>query len=230
MSVNWVIGTAINSKFFIQAQQMLYSIQGHLPIGTTVLVLDNGMTDKQRTILVNHFGFVKFIFLKKDLSIYERQSYYFKAIIHKIALEQYKDCVYIWLDTKTTLKFDENKLLGLLAQQPVYSHVAFPQPERIWTDERTLDLMEITKEDRETGQFQASAMLFDLRNPTAVKFLDELIRLNDNKDILSPEGSVKGSHPPTHRQDQSIFSCLLKKYKFIKNDYIWAICHQTLFL
>ena len=229
MSVKWVIGTAINSKFFIQAQQMLYTIQGNLPIGTIVLVLDNGMTEKQKKILVNYFGFVNFIFFKRDLTTYERQSYYFKSIIHKIALEKYKDCVYIWLDSKTNLKYDENKLLGLLAQQPVYSHVAFPQTERLWTDKRTLDLMEISEEDRETGQFQASAMLFDLRNPRGIQFLEELIRLNDNRDILAPEGSVKGFTPPTHRQDQSVFSCLLKKFKFTNNDYVWAIMHQTLF-
>lgn len=225
----FVVGTASTSQFYYQTQQMLYCLQDHLPNCTTVLLLDNGLTENQRKTLTSGFGFIKLIYFQKELTPWERTSYFFKTYIHEIALNNYSDHIYMWLDAKTNLKYNESQILKLLENQPVYSHIPFQQKEELWTDQRTLDLMNIEKKDRITPQFQASAMLFDFRSNEAKEFMKELIELNKRKEVITPENSFKGVNPPTHRQDQSVFSCLLKKYGFIDNNYIWARCHNTIY-
>jgi len=224
----FVVGTASCSQFFLQTQQMLYSLQDHLPDNTNVLLLDNGLTTHQRNILINNFGFVKITFFQKELSAWERSSYIFKTYIHQIALENYSNHIYLWLDAKTNLKYNQSQLLQILKKQPVYSHIPFQQAEELWTDQRTLDLMNIEKKDTQTPQFQASAMVFDFRTNEAKEFMKELIKFNKRKEVITPEGSFKGVNAPTHRQDQSVFSCLLKKYGYVDNYFIWARCHNTL--
>jgi len=99
----------------------------------------------------------------------------------------------------------------------------------LWTDKRTMDAIGLDETDRHTGQIQASAMLFDLRMNEAQDFLNTLILLNKEKEIITPEGTSKGFNPPTHRQDQSVFSCLMKKAGYRDNDLRWAMMHATLF-
>ena len=224
------IGTASCSHFFLQTQQMLYSLQDHLPNNTTVLLLDNGLTAHQINILMNNFGFVKIKFFQKELTPWERSSYIFKTYIHEIALENYSNHIYLWLDAKTNLKYNQSQLLQILKKQPVYSHIPFSQAEELWTDKRTIELMELSFPATQTPQFQASAMIFDFRTNEAKEFMKELIKYNKRKEVITPEGSFKGVNPPTHRQDQSVFSCLLKKYGYVDNYFIWARCHNTLMI
>lgn len=225
----FVVGTASCSKFYTQTQQMLYSLQDMIPNHSTVLILDNGLTEHQIKTLAGGFKFMKIIFFQKALDYWEKTSYIFKTYIHEIALNNFPDSIYMWLDAKTSLKYNESQILKILADQPVYSHIAFPQKEELWTDKRTIELMEMNYHDTQTPQFQASAMLFDLRTNEAKEFLKELMKYNRRKEVITPEGSFKGINPPTHRQDQSVFSCLLKKYGYVDNTHIWARCHMTLY-
>lgn len=227
--VKYIVGTATNSHFFLQTQQMLYSLHCLLPDGFSVMIFDNGLHPQQKAILQSNFGFCNKTIFTRNLTTYDRQSYLFKTWSHELALHSFKDHIYLWLDSKTNLKYDENKLLKILARQPVWGHIAFPQPEHYWTDKRTMDAIGLNEEDRQTPQTQASAMLFDLRTNEAQQFLADLIELNRNKDVLTPQGSTKGFNPPTHRQDQSVFSCLLKKRGYKENDEKWAMMHNTLF-
>ena len=226
---NFIVGTASNSSYFIQLQQMLYSLHILLPNGTTVLILDNGLKSSQIKILNKHFGFLNIKIIKRELTPYERTSYLFKTFIHEVVLKEYSNHIYLWLDTKTNLKYDNEKIEGMLEHQSVYSHSPFSQAESLWTDLRTMNLIGLDEVSRETPQFQASAMMFDLRNEKGRDFLEQLIKLNYQKDIITPEGTTKGNNPPTHRQDQSVFSCLLKKFGYTRNPSLWAICHQTIF-
>lgn len=226
--VKFVVGSATNSTFFLQTQQMLYSLHCQLPDGFEVMLFDNGLTPPQINILQNNFGFCKINIFKRHLTTYERQSYLFKTWAHELALTK-GDCIYMWLDSKTLLKYDENRILRMLEKQPVYGHIPFPQAEHLWTDKRTMDAIGLDETDRHTGQIQASAMVFDLRTNEAQDFLNTLILLNKEKEIITPEGTSKGFNPPTHRQDQSVFSCLMKKAGYRDNDLRWAMMHATLF-
>jgi len=226
--VKYVIATATNSQFYVQTQQMLYSLHCLLPDGFEVLIFDNGLTAQQSAILQSSFGFAHISVFKRQLTTYDRQSYLFKTWAHELAL-QMGDCIYMWLDSKTMLKYDENKILRMLEKQPVYGHMPFPQPEHYWTDIRTMDAIELDEVDRQTPQIQASAMLFDLRTNEAKAFLSTLIYLNRQKEIITPEGTFKGFEPPTHRQDQSVFSCLMKKSGYKDNDHLWAMMHCSLY-
>ena len=221
----FVIGTASNSIFFPHLQQMLYSLRVNLPEQTTVLILDNGLRPFQVEILKKHFGFLKLIFYEKQLTQYEKSSYLFKTFIHEIALEQYTNHIYLWMDSMTTLKADSNKLLQMLEVQPVYSLYAFDEAESKWTDKRTMDIIGLNDEQRQTPQFQAGGQIHDLRNIKAIEFLSTLIKYNYQKECITPEGSSRKSH----RQDQSVFSCLLKKWGYVIPPNLWATCHNRIF-
>ena len=221
----FVIGTASNSIFFQHLQQMLYSLRVNLPDQTTVLILDNGLRPFQIEILKKHFGFLKLIFYKKELTQYEKSSYLFKTFIHEIAIESYSNHIYLWMDSMTNLKADTNQILKMLADQPVYSLYAFEEPESKWTDKRTMDIIGLNDEQRQTPQFQAGGQIHDLRNKDGRLFLETLIGYNYQKECITPEGSSRANH----RQDQSVFSCLLKKMGYVIPPNLWATCHNRIF-
>ena len=224
----YIVATATTSIYFYETQQLLNSLNNLLPQTTEVIIYDNGLLQSQIVIITTKFNYLNITLIKRYLTIYEQTSYYFKTIAHKYIREKYENCVYIWLDAKTMLKYDCDELELMLINQPVYSHKPFNEAEDLWTDKRTMDLMEIDEKDRKTPQYQASAMMFDLRTNKGIDFLDKLIDYNNDKDILTPRGTKKGFKTPTHRQDQSVFSCLLKKYGYTKNPSNWAICHNTI--
>ena len=221
----FVIGTASNSIFFPHLQQMLYSLRVNLPDQTTVLILDNGLRPFQIEILNKHFGFLKLIFHRKQLTQYEKTSYLFKTFIHEIALKEYSNHIYLWMDSMTNLKADSNKILKMLEDQPVYSLYAFEEPESKWTDKRTMDIIGLNDEQRQTPQFQAGGQIHYLRNKDGRLFIDTLIGYNYQKECITPEGSSRANH----RQDQSVLSCLLKKMGYVKNPNLWATCHNRIF-
>lgn len=230
MTINYVIGTATTSTYFLETQQMLYSVNKLIPDGFKVILCDNGLEERQRNILKNNFGFCNLEIFEKSLSTYERKNYLFKNIVLKKCLEiANENTIYIWLDAKTMLKYNEKLILDMLEIQPIYGHIVFPEPEYLWTDKRTMDLLKLNEEDRQTFQIQASAMLFDLRKKEAIEFIDKYLQLCDTEEVIAPIGSSKGFTTPTHRQDQSVFSCCMKKMGYYtNNNKMWAIMHNTI--
>lgn len=228
--MNYILATATNSHYYLETQQMLYSINKLLPNGVKVIIMDNGLTQTQSSILKERFGFCDVEIFKHNLTQYEKESYYFKAIVLQRALEKANDnTILFWLDAKTMLKYNEKQILDILKISPVYGHTNYPQKERLWTDKRTMDYFSLSEEDRENFQVQSPAMLFDLRTKEGKEFVLEFIECLNKKDILTPNGSNKGFTPPTHRQDQSVFSCLVKKKGLFKfNNQPWSIMHNTL--
>jgi hypothetical protein len=230
MNVNYIVGTATTKDYFFETQQMLYSLYTLLPNDVKVVICDNGLDEKQRNILKNNFGFCNIEIFEKKLSDYEKKNYLFKNIVLRKCLEMSnKDTIYMWLDAKTMLKYNEKQILEMLEVQPIYGHIVFNEPEYLWTDKRTLDLLKLDIHDRKTFQIQASAMLFDLRKKETKEFIDKFLDLCDTEEVIAPKGSSKGFTTPTHRQDQSVFSCCMKKMGYyIHNNKPWAIMHNTI--
>lgn len=228
----FVVGTAANSNFFLNLQQMIYSLRGNVPEGTPVVILDNGLKPEQRNLLKIHFGFVRIIIIEKQLTPFQKTSYQFKCLVHDYILNEFPDKIYLWLDTKTNLKYNQIKLVELTNRCLVWGHTPFHQAEHLWTDKRTMDALGLEEYHRQTLQIQASAMLVDLRKQKGKEFLKLLIDTTLIDEIVCPPGSNKGSNPPSHRQDQSIMSCLMKREGYLGtlvSNEPWALCHNTLF-
>ena len=231
--MKFIVGTASNSHFFIHLQQMLHSLHHNIPDDSIIIIQDNGLKEAQKKCLLDNYGFFRYVFMKKDLTPWERDSYIFKLDVLDLALNQLrKECdVYLWMDSRNVLKHDVEQIKKDLAICPVWGTTPFNQAEHLWTDKRTLDAMEIKEEDRNTIQIQASGYMIDFQNPLGIEFATELIEYSRDESIITPEGTTKGQQPPTHRQDQSVFSCLMKKKGFknmLEEDNKWVVNHNTL--
>lgn len=226
-----VVGTASCNKFFLETQQLFYSLHGNLPPGTTVVLLDNGLKERQLKLLKERFGFVKIITFTKQLSAWERSSYIFKIDVLQFVREHLDCDIYMWMDAKNVLKDNLETITKLLQKQPVWGTAPFSQAEHLWTDKRTLDALDISEEDRSTNQIQASGYMIDFTQEKGRNFAEQLINYSLVKDIITPEGSKKGAEPPTHRQDQSVLSALMKKNGFkiqLEEGTTWVKNHCTL--
>lgn len=225
----WVVATGTCDRFFYETQMMIYSLRTLLPRDTVVIIYDNGLLEKQIDIFKTNFDFFNIVYFRHIPTQHERESFQIKSIAHEFVKRDYSDFdVYMWLDSKTTLKYNHIQLSRMLDIEPVWGYNPIDK-ESNWTDVRTMDALSLSTEDRKLAHIQASGMMFDLHDSRGKSFFYELIDLTWNDDIITPEGTDRSNH----RQDQSLFSCLLKKrgfHKTISHWENWAMHHNTIYL
>lgn len=228
-----IVVSATSGQYFYETQQMIYSCRGLLKQGTIFYILDTGLNKNQRKILRNNFSFfnIKVIDIDsaneiaKDIS-YFRSSYLFKAYMLDYAFGIHGYDHYIWLDSKTNLKYNENQLTELCERQPIHGIRGF-FIEKDWTQIETVKA--IVPEDRieealNSIQTQASGIMMRITNEKEMELWKEYKSYMFNKSILCPYGSSRENH----RQDQSVLSCFLFKHRFtIVED--WCLQHNTIF-
>jgi len=229
----WVVATGTCNKYFYDTQQMIYSLRTLLPRDTVVIIYDNGLTETQIDILKTRFDFFNIVYFRHIPTRQERASYQVKSFAHEFVKKDYSDFdVYMWLDAKTTLKYNHIQLSRMLDSESVWGYNPIDKEEN-WTDSRTMDALDISVEDRLSSQIQSSAIMFDLHDARGKSFFYEFLDLTWNSDIIAPKGSTKGVTPPSHRQDQSLLSCLMKKrgfYRTLTHFEHWAQNHNTIHL
>ena len=229
----FVVATGTCSNFFYNTQQMIYSLRTLLPSDTVVIIYDNGLRQNEIEILKTKFNFFNIVYFRHIPTNQERISYQVKSFAHEYVKKHYNDFdAYIWLDAKSTLKYNHIELSRMLDIEPVWGYKAIDL-ETDWTDVRTMDALDLSEKDRVLKHIQSSAMMFSLKNPLGKSFFYEYLDLSWNIDIIAPKGSTKGLTLPSHRQDQSLLSCLMKKrgfYRTITHFEFWATNHNTIHL
>ena len=170
----WVVATATCGKYFLETQQMLYSLRTLLPRDTVVVIYDNGLSENQIDIIKTRFDFFNIVYFRHIPTYQERKSYQFKSFAHEFVKKDYNDFdVYIWLDSKTTLKYNHIQLSRMLDTEPVWGYNPIDK-EINWTDTRTMDALQLNEKDRQLPQVQSSAFMFDLHNPIGKTFFYEM--------------------------------------------------------
>lgn len=229
----WVVATGTCNKYFYDTQQMIYSLRTLLPRDTVVIIYDNGLTENQINIFKTKFDFFNIVYFRHIPTRQERASYQVKSFAHEFVKKDYSDFdVYMWLDSKTTLKYNHIQLSRMLDAEPVWGYLPVDK-EVDWTDPRTMNALELSEEDRQSRHIQSSAMMFDMHDARGKSFFYEYLHLTWDINIIAPQGSTKGFTTPSHRQDQSLLSCLMKKRGFhrtITHFEPWAVNHNTIHL
>jgi len=223
-----IVVSASASKFFNETQQMIYSCRGLLQQGTIIYILDTGLHDNQKKILQTRFNFfqIKVIDLPNDPKVCRLTSYYFKAYMIEYAFNIHNKDHYIWLDSKTNLKWNEKQIIDLCSIQPVHGINGFVI-EKDFTHKNTIEAIvpkHRWEEASNSIQTQASGIIFRLQTERDLILYNEYKSHMENPDILTPSGSSRSNH----RQDQSVLSCFLFKHNFTLNA-DWCIQHNTIF-
>jgi hypothetical protein len=222
------IYTCSNSQYFNHLQGLLYSFKGLTDSPYHVFIIDIGLTPNQIHIINTLFNFLvvsiikpKRKYLKKDMD-----SYLFKIDAFEMMLNDSSEYA-IWQDAKNHFKMSMSHLKIYLDQFTLIINLAGVKEED-FTSHITLKKMNINDSDRETQQFQATGLAIK-KNETGKKILEDIVKYGNDPECLAPIKSSKLMHPhiDCHRQDQSIVSLVVKKYKAYKDLPFYSL-HNTI--
>lgn len=221
------IFTICNSGYFIHLQGLLYSFKGLCDLPYKIYIYDIGLNERQRKIIKNSFNFLS-IDIIPAIKKYTREdilSYKFKVDLWEQMKE--KEGYILFHDSKNHQKFKLSKCIELLENYDILL-TSSDCIEKDFTHSKCIDIMECTEYN---NTYQLQSGLWMIKNEGIGKELIKYISVYGNiKDCLNPEGSRKNmnSGPETHRQDQSIFSLLVKKLKMNILICEFATFHNTI--
>lgn len=177
-------------------------------------------------------GFIKQLHLYK----YRRGYGYWRwksFLVKKIMLELNYNDILIWSDVGNEWNMNGLKRFYEYINMAIEEEsgiVCFQQPflEKDYTKGDLLDFLDIYNDNRLTMSFQLWAGAFIIRKTnTSMEFINKWEEINSNNiNLVTDKRSTKPnlSGFVEHRHDQSVFSCLLKKYPHTEISYEEVYC------
>jgi hypothetical protein len=198
-------------------KQCIQSIIKHADNQVYLIVYDLGIKSKQHKQDIE-FEISKLTFSEFRTFPFDKYPPYFNiqinageyawkpAIIHTILHEcNHSNEAIFWIDAGCTLTDSLTQLRKELQSNKIYTPISQGTIKR-WTHPKTLEHfpgIDTTTQNRAAGVF---ACTYD---PLSIQIVDEWYKYAMTKSIIAPPGSSRLNH----RQDQSILSILITKYK-----------------
>tara|TARA_R110000824_G_scaffold246649_3_gene435830 strand:+ start:302 stop:1009 length:708 start_codon:yes stop_codon:yes gene_type:complete len=227
-----IVIPAIN-HFFNELQASIYSLNTLVPIGTPVYIFDNGLTPIQLTLLENNFKFVDIKLIDQKLTLMDRKSYRFKSLAFDYLIKTNKltDEVLLYMDSKTHLKYHWKELEKMLSNRPVWSGDKYGF-EHEWTNIQAIEKMgfDDIEKIQNMHHLQAWVMLIDYNTQAGKNVLNDYIHYCKDDEIIYPNHTYKGfdtADPLNHRQDQSVFSLVIKKNNVDFSSWVPFVSHHN---
>lgn len=206
------IFTICNQGYFKHLQGLLYSFKGLCDLPYQIYIYDIGLSEHQKGIIKKQFGFlhIEIIPAIKKYTHEEILSYKFKVDLWEIMKN--KKGYIMYHDAKNHQKFKLSKCVKLLEEKDILITGTICI-EGKFTHSKCIEIMDCKEY---INSYQVQSGLFCFKNEgLGEKLLYMMCIFGNIKECLNPEGSLKNmtGGPTTHRQDQSIFSLLIKKLK-----------------
>jgi hypothetical protein len=219
----------INKGFFVHLQGLLYSFKFLLDIPVQIIVIDMGLTPRQANTLNTMFKFLPSLTVIKSKTYNKKEldDYVFKIDVYERMLNSNSNyCMY--LDSKCHLKMSLSSIIKQLDDCSILINKTGVK-EADYTSHKTLDYLNVSKEDRESLMYQATGFVIK-KDEKGKQILEEFVNKGRDMMVLSPPDSKKlfDGSPNCHRQDQSMVSLVIKKLGGNKDVpfYSW---HNTIF-
>jgi len=210
MKIN--IFTISNNAYFIHLQGLLYSLKALCDIPYQVYIYDIGLTNYQIKTIKNQFNFlpIEIIKSKKKYTHQEILEYKFKVDLWEIM--KHTEGYILYHDAKNHQKYKLSKCLELLKNYDILI-TGSNCLEYLFTHIDCIKYMEC-EEFNKTYQIQSGLFFFN-NIKKGNDLINDMVKYGNIKECLCPDGSNKNMEggKNTHRQDQSIFSLLVKKHK-----------------
>ncbi|SMD37753.1 Protein of unknown function [Reichenbachiella faecimaris] len=223
MAKNNTILTAADSTYFRTFCQFLYSFKRQREYENSELILfDLGLTDSQKQLLDQLILKVPNVSVSTfDFSAYpefvqlRHKTYSFKPIIVKTIFEERKGSL-LWLDSATILNQPLNYVWNQIETYGIYAPIGGSGTLKEWTVQDTLDYMKVPESFYLNRNICGCMCGFGHHNSDVRELVSEWERYSLIKECIKPEGANRENH----RDDQSLLTILLYKYKESKNIYL----------
>ncbi len=198
-----------DSRYFRCLWQFLCSAERKRLSGACAWrIYDLGLHQSQLQSLRQRFQwceFTKFEFDRYPEHVsMEARSYAWKPVIIADNLTSW-DAPVFWFDSATVLHTALELPLATVARNGIWA-LKSKSPLQTKCDPRVLDALEVPLAVRHLPERAAGALGFDPGHAAAVKLAMDWKRYALNRSLVVPDGA-----PVYHKQDQSLFNCLLLK-------------------
>lgn len=221
-SIN-IILTAADAFYFRTFCQFVYSYHKHKEYKNSNLIcFDLGFSEEQNGHLTKLQKKVPNLSVRKfDFSKYpefvrlEHKTYSFKPIIVKEIFEEQKGNL-LWLDSATILNGPLVYVWDQINQHGVYAPIGGSGTLKEWTVQATLDYMEVPKEHYSNRNICGCMCGFGYHNRDIRDLVSAWEKFSLIHECIKPEGAGRENH----RDDQSLLTILLYKYKESRSLYL----------